>query len=579
MAAPGRHLGTFFGAAAVVVVLDQLTKQWALSRAGRRPDRPRRLAAAQPRVQRPRRVLARLREHHRRSRSSGCVAGGRAGGDGRAGRAARRGRSGWASSSAARSATSTDRGVPRRRRVPRRPRRRHGRPPVVAGVQPGRRRALGGHRRAPPRRPRAPRRRAGAVIVREVVPEALAGERVDRVVAMVTGLSRNEVAELVDAGAVLRRRRGRSRPAPPGCGRRRGRGRRARPRPPAPSSTAEPDVDVPVVHEDDAPARDRQARRAGGAPGRRAAHRHPRARACWRATPSSAASATIPSDRASCTGSTRARPGSCSWPAPPTAYAALVAALVGPRRCTGGTAPSCGATSRRRAGLIDAPIGRSAREPTRMAVDERGKEARTRYEVLRALRRAGRRHRARVHLETGRTHQIRVHLRSIGHPVVGDAALRRRAPVAPDGPAVPPRRAPRARPPGHRRRRSRSTSPLPDGPRGRCSAAPLEPEVAASRSGVGQSAWPRAMAAMSASVKLSRCWRMRLADARPHRQQHALALVVAGAVLVGLAEVAEGDRAVDGRHDLAEGDRGSAPWRGCSRRPTPALRAHDARRP
>ena len=31
MAAPGRHLGTFFGAAAIVVVLDQLTKQWALS--------------------------------------------------------------------------------------------------------------------------------------------------------------------------------------------------------------------------------------------------------------------------------------------------------------------------------------------------------------------------------------------------------------------------------------------------------------------------------------------------------------------------------------------------------------------
>jgi signal peptidase II len=31
MAAPGRHLGTFFGAAAVVAVLDQLTKQWALS--------------------------------------------------------------------------------------------------------------------------------------------------------------------------------------------------------------------------------------------------------------------------------------------------------------------------------------------------------------------------------------------------------------------------------------------------------------------------------------------------------------------------------------------------------------------
>ena len=31
MPAPRRHLGTFFGVAALVVVLDQLTKQWALS--------------------------------------------------------------------------------------------------------------------------------------------------------------------------------------------------------------------------------------------------------------------------------------------------------------------------------------------------------------------------------------------------------------------------------------------------------------------------------------------------------------------------------------------------------------------
>jgi len=44
------------------------------------------------------------------------------------------------------------------------------------------------------------------------------------------------------------------------------------------------------------------------------------------------------------------------------------------------------------------------------------------------------------------------------------------------------------------------------------------------------------------------------ADAGPHRQQHALALVVARAVLVGLPEVAQGDGAVDRRHDLAEGD-------------------------
>ena len=37
------------------------------------------------------------------------------------------------------------------------------------------------------------------------------------------------------------------------------------------------------------------------------------------------------------------------------------------------------------------------------------------------------------------------------------------------------------------------------------------------------------------------------------REQHALALVVAGAVLVGLAEVAGHDRAVDGGDDLRPG--------------------------
>ena len=44
------------------------------------------------------------------------------------------------------------------------------------------------------------------------------------------------------------------------------------------------------------------------------------------------------------------------------------------------------------------------------------------------------------------------------------------------------------------------------------------------------------------------------ADVGPHRQQHALAFVVAGAVLVGLAEVADHDRAVDRADDLRQRD-------------------------
>ncbi len=46
----------------------------------------------------------------------------------------------------------------------------------------------------------------------------------------------------------------------------------------------------------------------------------------------------------------------------------------------------------------------------------------------------------------------------------------------------------------------------------------------------------------------------RLADVGPDGQQDALALVVAGAVLVGLPEVAGGDGAVDRRDDLGQGD-------------------------
>lgn len=71
-------------------------------------------------------------------------------------------------------------------------------------------------------------------------------------------------------------------------------------------------------------------------------------------------------------------------------------------------------------GEVVAPIGRDRSDPTAMRVDPAGRPARTRFQVL--ARRAAPEPVTvlRCGLDTGRTHQIRVHMASIGHPVVGD---------------------------------------------------------------------------------------------------------------------------------------------------------------
>jgi 23S rRNA pseudouridine1911/1915/1917 synthase len=71
-------------------------------------------------------------------------------------------------------------------------------------------------------------------------------------------------------------------------------------------------------------------------------------------------------------------------------------------------------------GTVDAPIGRSTRQRTRMAVTAGGRQARTDYRVVARFTDPVPCTLLEASLDTGRTHQVRVHLAAIGHPVIGD---------------------------------------------------------------------------------------------------------------------------------------------------------------
>jgi 23S rRNA pseudouridine1911/1915/1917 synthase len=256
--------------------------------------------------------------------------------------------------------------------------------------------------------------------VREQVPAALEGERVDRVVSMLTGLPRSEVAGLVATGAV---RLGDAVVAKPSTKVTAGDQLTVDLPEPVeePAAVPEPEVEVPVVFEDehvivvDKPQELIVHPGAGNPTGTMVGGllaRHPEL-----------AGVGEPERPGIVHRLDRGTSGLLVVARTQEAYESLVSQLssrsverVYLALVWGHPTPATG--------VVDAPIGRSRRDPTRMAVSSTGREARTRYEVLRVFVDPIDASLLECRLETGRTHQIRVHLAAIGHPVVGDPRYR-----------------------------------------------------------------------------------------------------------------------------------------------------------
>jgi 23S rRNA pseudouridine1911/1915/1917 synthase len=248
------------------------------------------------------------------------------------------------------------------------------------------------------------------------VPAALAGERLDRALALLTGWSRAEVTRLIDDGAVLVRGQPvakshrleagalvelLSEPAPaqpPGPE-------------PVPVDVRFADDDLVVVSKPAGLVVHPGAGHPGGTLVNGLLHRFP-----------DLAGVGDPARPGIVHRLDRDTSGLLLVARSPRAYDVLVAALARRDVDRRYLALVWGQFEAAR-GVIDAPIGRSPTRRTRMAVRDEGRAARTAYEVRQEFDTPAV-SLVECRLETGRTHQLRVHLSAVGHAVVGDAAYR-----------------------------------------------------------------------------------------------------------------------------------------------------------
>lgn len=263
-------------------------------------------------------------------------------------------------------------------------------------------------------------------MITEAVPAALAGERLDRIVAIIGDVSRADAAAMIAAGGV----RVDSEPASSGKvrlleGQLVEVDPQAIPEPPLPS--ADPDVEFGVVHADEAVivvdkppglvvhpgagnmdgtlvsgllARFPELEGVGGDPIRPGiVHRLDAGSSGLLVVARTDAAASALIEQFADHSATR-RYDAVVWGVPDAPH-----------------------------GIIDAPIGRDRGDPLKMAVVAGGRPARTDYRVVGTYRSPAVVSRLECRLETGRTHQIRVHLASIDHPLVGDSTYSQRRPT------------------------------------------------------------------------------------------------------------------------------------------------------